>query len=63
MLAAGGNKYFVPLGTNITLDFGGPTMTLAQAQAIGVDTGSTVAPTPTDEQIVAMGKKLLGMQL
>jgi hypothetical protein len=34
-------------------------VTLAQAQAAGTDTGSTVGPTPSDEAIVAMGKALL----
>eukprot|EP01046_Picozoa_sp_COSAG06_P069497 COSAG06_NODE_18979_length_859_cov_0.948684_1_plen_38_part_10 len=30
------------------------------AQGAGVDVGSTVGETPTDEAIVAMGKSLLG---
>jgi hypothetical protein len=60
-LTAKANKYLVPEGTNVSLDFGGTSslVTLAQAQAAGTDTGSTVGPTPSDEAIVAMGKALL----
>ena len=61
-LSAGKNKYLVPTGTNVTLDVGGPKMTLADAQAKGVDAGSTVGDTPTDEEILSMGKALLGAQ-
>ena len=46
----------------MTLDVGGPKMTLADAQAKGVDAGSTVGGTPTDEEILAMAKALLGAQ-
>ena len=55
------NKYLVPAGTDVWLDFYATPgrMTLAQAQATGVDTGSTVGATPTDEAIVAMGRALL----
>lgn len=61
-LAAGGNIYFVPPGTNVTLDFGGANtlMTLKDAQATGMDIGSTVHDTPTDEAIIDMGKALIG---
>ena len=46
----------------MTLDVGGPKMTLADAQAKGIDAGSTVGGTPTDEEILAMAKALLGAQ-
>jgi hypothetical protein len=62
-LAAGKNTYLVPAGTNVTLDFGSAASltTLKAAQAAGIDVGSTVGDTPTDEAIIAMGKTLLGM--
>jgi hypothetical protein len=60
-LAAGGNTYLVPPGTNVTLDFGSPNtlVTLKAAQAAGADGGSTIADTPTDEAIIAMGEALI----
>ena len=63
-LAAKKNIYLVPPNTNVTLDLGGAStlMTLAVAQAAGIDVGSTVGATPTDEAIVNMGKALLGMK-
>ena len=62
-LAAGSNTYLVPQGTNVTLDFGNPStlMTLKDAQAAGTDVGSTVADTPSDDAIIAMGKALIGL--
>ena len=36
-------------------------MTLKNAQAAGTDVGSTVADTPPDDAIIAMGKALLGL--
>merc|ERR1712222_135668 len=35
---------------------------LAEAQEAGLDTGSSVATTPLDEEIIAWGKKLLGIE-
>ena len=63
-LAAGGNTYLVPPGTNVTLDFGNPStlMVLKDAQAAGTDVGSIVADTPPDDKIIAMGKALIGLR-
>ena len=63
-LAAGNNIYLVPPNTNVTLDLGAAStlMTLKAAQTAGIDVGSTVGATPTDEAIVAMGKALLKMK-
>lgn len=41
------------------LNCGGSTWTLAQAQAAGVDTGSVMAPVPTNAQLADMAHALL----
>jgi hypothetical protein len=51
------NYFFNPSG-NVTVCG----KSLAEAQEAGLDSGSSVATTPSDEQVIAWGKELLGME-
>jgi hypothetical protein len=65
LLNAGDNTYLAPGAPtlNVTMTFGAHTKApLTVAQTAGMDIGSTVGPNPTADEVVAMGKTLLGMQ-
>jgi hypothetical protein len=54
-----GNTYATGDGA-YALKCGGETWTLAQAQAAGVDVGSSLVPVPSNDAILALGHQLLG---
>ena len=56
------NNHFYTADGNITIPCGkNITFTLAQYQALGYDIGTIVSKLPTNEEIIAWGKQLLGL--
>ena len=62
ILSARGNRYLVPEGSNVTLELSGQErVSLAAAQKMGVDVGSTVGEAPNTATVIALAKARLCM--